>query len=92
MCGIAARVGKPMPKTVLDALSLPQEAVQDGKQKPKAVLQRAYADILPESVTRRAKMAFQDGAGIKTAITETIESPTRFYRATYKSLFAEATK
>ena len=90
--GIECRLPFLDPPLVDYALSLPQEAVQDGKQKPKAVLQRAYADILPESVTRRAKMAFQDGAGIKTAITETIESPTRFYRATYKSLFAEATK
>lgn len=63
------------------ALSLPQQAVQDGRARPKAVLQDAYADRLPASVVRRPKVAFQDGMGIKQAIAEVVANPKRVYRA-----------
>lgn len=63
------------------ALSLPQAAVQDGRSRPKAVLQDAYADRLPASVVRRPKVAFQDGMGIKQAIAQVIANPKRVYRA-----------
>ncbi|MDP9843277.1 asparagine synthetase B family protein [Streptosporangium lutulentum] len=66
------------------ALSLPRHAVADGKAHPKAVLQHAYAGLLPDSVVRRPKVAFQDGLGLKTAITQVLHDPGRFYRAEYR--------
>jgi asparagine synthase (glutamine-hydrolysing) len=63
------------------ALSLPRHAVQDGSARPKAVLQDAYADVLPAEVVRRPKLAFQDGMGIKTEIARRVAAPARFYRA-----------
>ncbi|MEU8195253.1 asparagine synthase-related protein [Microbispora amethystogenes] len=72
------------PDVVDLALSLPQHAVADGKSRPKAVLQRAYAGLLPESVVQRPKVAFQDGLGLKTAITSVLPDPARFYRAEFQ--------
>ncbi len=63
------------------ALSLPREAVQDGRARPKAVLQDAYAGSLPAEVVRRPKVAFQDGMGIKKAVAARIARPAAFYRA-----------
>ncbi|PRX66125.1 asparagine synthase (glutamine-hydrolysing) [Nonomuraea fuscirosea] len=74
------------PDVVDLALSLPQHAVADGKAHPKAVLQRAYAGLLPDAVVRRPKVAFQDGLGLKTAIMDVLPNPARFYRAEYQRL------
>jgi asparagine synthase (glutamine-hydrolysing) len=74
------------PDVVDLALSLQQHAVADGKAHPKAVLQRAYAGLLPESVVRRPKVAFQDGLGLKDAITAVLPNPARFYKAEYQRL------
>lgn len=68
------------------ALSLPRWAVQDGRSKPKAVIQRAYAGMLPERVTKRPKLAFQDGlrngeGNLKDAIAARVADPRRFYAA-----------
>ncbi len=63
------------------ALSLPREAVQDGRARPKAVLQDAYAGSLPTEVVRRPKVAFQDGMGIKKAVAARVARPATFYRA-----------
>ena len=63
------------------ALSLPRQVVQDGRARPKAVLADAYADRLPSEVLRRAKVAFQDGLGLKRQIAGVVADPARFYRA-----------
>lgn len=69
------------PDVVQLGLSLPEHAVRDGKNKPKAVLQHAYLGDLPTSVTTRPKVAFQDGLGLKAAIAERITDPKQFYKS-----------
>lgn len=69
------------------ALSLKAAAVQNGKSKPKAVVQEAFDGLLPDSITRRAKVAFQDGLGLKTAITRVLPNPEKFYRAEYATQY-----
>lgn len=76
------------PSVVEYALSLPQIVVQDGRSRPKAVLQDAFVGCLPDYVTRRPKVAFQDGMGIKVAIAQSYPNPKRFYDAEYKSLYS----
>jgi asparagine synthase (glutamine-hydrolysing) len=71
------------PPLVEYALSLPQDIVQDGKARPKAVIQDAFIGKLPDAITRRPKVAFQDGMGIKAAIARALPSPERFYRSEY---------
>ena len=72
------------------ALSLKQTAVQDGRSRPKAVIQRAFKTLLPASVTERPKVAFQDGLGLKKAIAEKIADPGRLYRVEYQKRFGAA--
>jgi asparagine synthase (glutamine-hydrolysing) len=69
------------------ALSLPPEVVQDGKSRPKAVMQDAFRGLLPEAIIRRSKVAFQDGLGIKDAVRRVLPSPERFYHAEYNRLY-----
>jgi asparagine synthase (glutamine-hydrolysing) len=76
------------PALVEFALSLPQSVVQDGRSRPKAILQDAFASLLPDSVVRRSKIAFQDGLGIKQAILSFIPKPERYYHAEYNRCFA----
>lgn len=76
------------PSLVEFAISLPKTAVQDGKSKPKAVIQRAYRTKLPPRITERAKVAFQDGMGIKDAIAKVISNPVRYYNAEYNNQYA----
>lgn len=71
------------PGVVEYALSLPQAVVQDGRTHPKAVLQQAFLGKLPDYITRRPKVAFQDGMGIKDAIARQFADPKRFYAAEY---------
>lgn len=70
------------------ALSLPQAVVQAGKSRPKAIIQDAFKGRLPDAVTRRPKVAFQDGMGIKDAIRRVLPNPERFYHAEYSRLYA----
>lgn len=81
--GVEARLPFCDPDVAALALSLPQHAVTDGRSRPKAVLQDAYAGTLPALITRRAKVAFQDGLGLKQAIARQLPDPRRFYRAEY---------
>lgn len=85
--GVEGRLPFLDPDVVDLALSLPKHAVQDGKARPKAVLQRAYAGRLPASVTTRPKVAFQDGLGLKNRISQTLPDPARFYRAEHRRLY-----
>lgn len=71
------------------ALSLPQDAVQVGKGRPKAVLQDAVRDMLPADVVDRPKVAFQDGMGLKEACATAVANPKRFYGAVYANRFKE---
>ena len=64
------------------AIGLIRESVRDGRS-DKAVIQRAFADVLPESVTRRAKLAFQDGMGLKPEIQRILGDPKAFYKECY---------
>ncbi len=69
------------------ALSLKRDAVKDGSN-DKAVMTRAFADVLPESVISRPKVAFQDGMGLKRAIAETVlDDPKSFYMTEYRRRF-----
>lgn len=79
--GVECRLPFLHPSLVEYALSLTRDAVQDGRARPKAVIQRAYAGLLPESVTRRPKLAFQDGLGLKKAAARAVADPRRFYRS-----------
>jgi asparagine synthase (glutamine-hydrolysing) len=75
------------PPLVEYALSLPQNIVQDGKARPKAVIQDAFTGILPDAITKRPKVAFQDGMGIKIAIERAMPQAERFYRAEYNNQY-----
>lgn len=68
------------------ALSLPESSVREARS-PKAVLARAYADALPERILTRAKVAFQDGMGLKKAIAARVDDPQGLYRRTYAEVF-----
>ena len=70
------------------ALGLSQEAVQDGKGRPKAIMQDAFQKRLPESVVNRPKMAFQDGLGLKEDISARYPQVKRFYAAEYVNVIA----
>lgn len=72
------------------ALSLPQSVVQDGKSRPKAVLQEAHAGMLPERVVKRAKLAFQDGLGLKEVCAGVVREPERFYRGQFSNVYGGA--
>lgn len=85
--GVEGRLPFLDPDVVDLALGLPVQAVQDGRSKPKAVLQRAYAGRLPRSVLSRPKLAFQDGMGVKAAIAETLPDPGRYYRLEHSRLY-----
>lgn len=76
------------PSVVEYALSLPQKAVQDGRSRPKAVLQDAFTGLLPEYILKRPKVAFQDGLGLKDAIANSIANPKRLYDAEYTKQFS----
>lgn len=67
------------------ALGLTREAVQEKNQK--RVFQDAYRDALPATVVDRAKLAFQDGLGLKDEAARAVGDPQRFYRAEYAARF-----
>jgi asparagine synthase (glutamine-hydrolysing) len=67
------------------ALSLPETAVRR-KGRPKAVLCEAYRGLVPDRVVDRAKVAFQDGAGLKAAAAAAVSNPKKFYMAEFNQL------
>ena len=69
------------------ALSLPRDAVQDGARRPKAVLQEAMEGLLPDSVVRRTKLAFQDGLGLKDAVADSVSDARALYVCAFKKAF-----
>lgn len=76
------------PPLVDYAISLPKSAVQNGRTKPKAVLQEAFIGKLPDYITARPKVAFQDGMGIKSEIAKIIPNPKRYYNVEFDSQYA----
>ena len=86
--GVEARLPFLSPNLVEYALGLPREAVQDGRSKPKAVLQRAamIGNTVPTVVANRPKVAFQDALGVKAAAAEAVKDPRRFYAAEFRKL------
>ena len=70
------------------ALGLPQDVVWDGKSRPKAILQEAFRDQLPDSIIDRKKIAFQDGMNIKSQYEMVVNSPKEYYTANYKQKFS----
>ncbi|MCF3960280.1 asparagine synthetase B family protein [Streptomyces fuscigenes] len=77
------------PELVTLALSMPRHVVRDADTPAgrKAVLSAAYADRLPASITRRPKVGFQDGLGLKPLISRTLPDPARYYRAEHHRLY-----
>lgn len=57
------------------------------KARPKLILEQAYADVLPERVLTRAKMTFQDGAGLQAACAKAVADPARFYKAEFSAAY-----
>jgi asparagine synthase (glutamine-hydrolysing) len=72
------------------AFSLRQDAVQNGRRRPKAVLQEAFFGQLPNRITCRPKVAFQDGMGLKSAIAARVADPKRFYKAEFANFLGGA--
>jgi len=68
------------------ALSLPRATVQLPRR-PKAVMQEAFADLLPPRVVARRKLAFQDGMGLKVEMAGAVHDPARYYRAEFRREF-----
>lgn len=85
--GVEGRLPFLDPDVVDFALALPRISVQNGPSQPKAVLQRAYRGVLPSTVIDRPKVAFQDGMGLKAAITDRLAQPVRYYRAEHRRLY-----
>lgn len=85
--GIEGRLPFCDPAVVDYALSLPMDAVRTGKDPNgrKAIINRAYADVLPEAVTNRAKVAFQTGLGLSKVIP--LKDPARYYRAEFRRIY-----
>ena len=63
--GVECRLPFLNTKLVETALGMKQDTVWDTKRRPKAVLQDGYINLLPEQITKRPKLAFQDGMKIK---------------------------
>src|SRR5207253_653051 len=53
-----------------------------------AMKRDAYRGLLPDSVTSRKKLAFQDGMGIKRAIAATVPDARAFYGDLYRKEYA----
>lgn len=73
------------------ALSLPEFAVRSGKGHPKAVLQRAFAELIPDAVINRSKLAFQDGMGLKQVIADALPNARTYYSAVHRASFRGVT-
>ncbi len=87
--GVEGRLPFLDPDLVTLALSMPLDVVRDADTPTgrKAVLSAVYTDALPPPVLRRAKVAFQDGLGLKPVITSALPNPMRYYRAEHSRLY-----
>ena len=85
--GIECRLPFLNTQLVETALGISQDIVWDGKSRPKAILQEAFRDQLPDDIIDRKKIAFQDGMGIKSLYEDVVESPKTYYTTQYKNTF-----
>lgn len=86
--GIECRLPFLNTQLVETALGLSQDIVWDGKSRPKAILQEAFRDQLPDEIIDRKKVAFQDGMGIKSLYEDVVETPKTYYNTHYKNTFS----
>lgn len=87
--GVECRLPFLHPPLVDLAWSLPQAIVQHGGR-PKAVLEEAFRDVLPPKILARAKVAFQDGLGMKAAAARAVgelSNPAAFYRSVFDDAY-----
>ena len=61
------------------AICLKKESVHSGRS-DKAVVRMAFEGLLPEHITHRPKLAFQDGMGLKKEIQAVLGNPQKFYK------------
>lgn len=59
------------------AMGVPKRAAR-GLRRPKALMQDAFAELLPKHVTTRKKIPFQTGLGIHQAVKDAVDQPQRF--------------
>jgi len=86
--GIECRLPFLNTQLVETALGLRQDIVWDGKSRPKAVLQEAFRNQLPDDIINRKKLAFQDGMNIKSQYEDVVGSPKEYYNLVYKNTFS----
>ena len=86
--GVECRLPFLHPPLVDYALSLPLAEVRHGSRR-KVPITDAYSGTLPDAVVRRAKLAFQDGLGLKADIAGRLPDPQRFYRAEAHRLYGD---
>lgn len=80
------------PDLVEYAVSLEQSTVQS-KENPKEVLCNAFRSVLPKEITKRKKLAFQDGLGIKASFAAVCgEDPRKTYRKMYSRLYESVSR
>lgn len=88
--GIECRLPFLNTELVETVLGFSQDIAWDTKRRPKAVLQDAYVNLLPEQIISRPKLAFQDGMKIKNEFVNVLDkSPRIVYHDVYKSIFGE---
>lgn len=84
--GVECRLPFLHPPLVDLAWSLPEHCVRRDRR-PKAVLEEAFRDVVPKAILTRAKVAFQDGLGMKDAAARAVSAPQTFYRETFEELY-----
>jgi len=65
------------------AIRLKKESVRNAKSY-KAVIQKAFEGLLPDHITHRPKLAFQDGMGLKKELQTVLGNPKVFYKECYE--------
>ncbi len=86
--GIESRLPFLNTELVETALGMKQDMVWNGKRNPKAVLQSGYKSVLPDEITTRQKVAFQDGMGIKNEFERVLDKPPIiWYKERYDKTF-----
>ena len=88
--GVECRLPFLHPPLVDLAWSLPEDRVRRGKR-PKAVLEAAFADVLPREILTRAKVAFQEGLGMREAAAAAVDGPAAFYKDVFERIYGPST-
>ena len=88
--GVECRLPFLSTRLVEHALSMTAEQCANGRTGPdsrKDALRAAVADLVPDVARRRAKMAFQEGAGLREMAASAVADPARYYRAEHARIF-----